>query len=109
MNDLETPEGKLLYLVYDMQQRGDISQRDRGILKGSGGLYTDMIINANPIMLEKYREYDNNGTELTLKNSLRSLLWNKKHESNDFSLPRRQCYLRGIKCLLQRHEEEVRD
>jgi len=81
MNELDTPEGKLLYLVYEMHQRGEISQRDRGILKGPELCELDMIVNANPSLLDKYREYNNNGTELTLKNGLRSLVWNKKHES----------------------------
>jgi len=81
MNELDTPEGKLLYLVYEMHHRGEIGQRDRGILKGHESSDLDMIVNANPSLLEKYREYDNNGTELTLKNSLCSLLWNKKNES----------------------------
>lgn len=92
MNELETPEGKLLYLVYEMHQRGEIGQRDRGILKGSQLIDLDMIVNANPNLLEKYHEYDNNGTELTLKNSLRSLLWNKKHESTPTHLRRGQRY-----------------
>jgi hypothetical protein len=59
---LETPEGKLLFLVYEMYQRSEISQRDRYILKGICSLKLDMIISANPALLEKYREYDNNGT-----------------------------------------------
>jgi hypothetical protein len=45
-----------------MYQRSEISQRDRYILKGICSLKLDMIISANPALLEKYREYDNNGT-----------------------------------------------
>lgn len=108
MNELETPEGKLLFLVYEMHQRGEISQKDRGILKGTPRPESDMIVTANINLLEKYREYDNNGTELTLKNSLRSLLWNKKHESTPPPTLRRNRNRRSVECLKFRHQEEDR-
>lgn len=37
----------------------------------------DMIFSANPTLLEKYRDYEAHGTELTLRNSLHRLSFNE--------------------------------
>lgn len=39
MNSLDTPEGKLLYIVHEMYKANEITAKKRGYLKGTDGVY----------------------------------------------------------------------
>jgi len=62
MEGMSTFIGKMLYFVAQMYQQKQISQKERGILKGMFYHDLDLIIGNSKYILNAYEQYLNEGT-----------------------------------------------
>lgn len=62
MEGMSTFIGKMLYFVAQMYQQKQISQKERGVLKGMFYDDLDLIIGNSKYILNAYEQYLNEGT-----------------------------------------------